>query len=236
MATVWVPRRVMAVLLVLGSVGISARAVAQPPAAALPPPTPPSRTPPPVYNGIIAGWEAYFRGETERQQAIGTQLSANDAAAWYAGAPTTVPYPPDLETAYALAPTTAYRPGSGRLVYAHRGWTGVFEPWPLVPGDLYTPYFRRVAQPVANSITPLGPNGYFARSVYPADLAAQRAARRAAPPAAEASPGPAPGPALGAPNGGSWPPAATTPAPGKPAPEAIPAPSPEGNGSGPREF
>lgn len=203
-----------------------AQPVAPPPA---PPPTAATQTPPPVYNGSIAGWEAYFRSETERQQAIGRQLSANDMAAWYAGAPTTVPFPPDLESVYALSPMRAYRPGDGRLVYAHRGWTGIFEPWPVVAGDIWgAPYLRRVAQPVSNSITPLGPNGYFARSVYPADPPA------GSPPAG----GPVPAPPM---PGDPAPGVTAEPAPlappvdqTNPPPETVPAPTP--NSTGPQEF
>jgi hypothetical protein len=227
---------------------------------------------PPRYDGIIAGWESYLRYETARRQDIGVQLGLNDTMAWYAGAPTFTPYPPDLESVYAFyppratrepvpAPIRAYRgyPNGGYVglapvsAYARPGYPGVFERWPLVPGDIWGfPYLKRVKQPLGNITIPTGPNSYIYRPVYAGDLTAKQPPP-ARPPMAEAPlpeapcpapcPEPAPAPAQPpaapfappAPPAPPEPPAAESPSDQPaPVPEAVPAPQPEING--PREF
>lgn len=215
--------------LTMGAIALVAASMALPVASAQQP-----APAPPKYDGIMAGQEAYVRAEAQRHQNLATQLSANDTMAWYAGAPTTTPYPPDLESVYANYPPRAYRPGQPRLVYAHRGYPGVFEAWPMVPGDIWGyPYLRRVAQPRGTVTIPTGPNGYISRPLYDSDLAA----RPVAPSAPQPQPAqPAPAPPTASPTSAPPPPglSVTALASPKPAPEAIPTPEPENQG--PREF
>jgi hypothetical protein len=95
---------------------------------------------------------------------------------------------------------------------AYRSYPGVFEPWPVVPGDIYgMPSAERVAQPAGHEIAPDGRGGYVYRPVYPWQIAT-----------GESVPD-------GAATTESNPPANPLPT----APESIPTPLPE---TGPREF
>jgi len=123
---------------------------------------------PGVYGPLEAGSEAYLRGEAARRGAIGRQLQTEADIAWYYGQPPGFPYPPGLETAYAgprwhappiFGPLRAYR------LY-NPGYT-IFEPWPLVPGDIYgRPYYGSVPQPLGHEVVRTGPNGYVYRPIY----------------------------------------------------------------------
>ena len=95
---------------------------------------------PPKYDALDAGREAYLLGEWRRQQAIERQVRTIDRMAWYSGLPTVTPYPPDRDTAYAYGCRLLQSPGAYR-----RGGSGarqglypppVFEPWPVLPGDV----------------------------------------------------------------------------------------------------
>ncbi|MCR4415067.1 MAG: hypothetical protein NUV77_21825, partial [Thermoguttaceae bacterium] len=124
------------------------------------------------YDAIDAGRDAHFRGEQERLDAIGRQIETNDQLAWRAGQPTLYVYPP-LDAVYAYGPRRAYR-GAGavpwlmpRYGYPAMPYLGVFEPWPLVPGDVYGyPYVARVPQPVGHQVVVIGPGAYLYRPIY----------------------------------------------------------------------
>lgn len=127
---------------------------------------------PRIYDGVDAAWDSHFRAEAGRRESLGRQLETNDAMAWYAGAPTYAPYPPDLETVYA------YPPGAFRGIWGasptsiYRSYPGVFEPWPLVPGDIYGyPYVNRIEQPRGHVVIPYGRSSYYYGPVYDRDLA-----------------------------------------------------------------
>lgn len=183
-------------------------AAAQQPATGLPQAAP-SVT---LYGPLEAGQEAYLRSEAERREAIAGQLQTVDRMAWYAGQPG-YRYPPSLESVYAYPHVWAQGPTGvvmsfrvnplGYRTYAYRG---LFEPWPVVPGDLYGyPGLNRIPQPAGHEIVVTGPNGTLYRPVYPAPPVL---------PPTPASPQPAP-PALPS------------------AMEPLPTPPPE---VGPREF
>ena len=104
--------------------------------------------------------------------------------------------------------------------YPSYGLRGLFEPWPLVPGDIYGyPYVNRVEQPLGHKVIRTGPNSYIYRPVYASDLRSRLAPAPTRPkaepkaPVREAIPAPPPL------NRGQR--------------EVIPAPPPE---VGPREF
>lgn len=178
---------------------------------------------PRVYDGVDAAWDSHFRAEARRRESIGRQLEANDAMAWYAGAPTTVPYPPDLETLYAYPPTSYRADWPGSPTTAYRGYPGVFEAWPFVPGDIYGyPYVDRVEQPRGHVVVPYGRGSYYYGPVYDRDLVP--------PPAPEPVPLQEP-PAVVQPPVIAEPPAEASPQIVQP--EAIPAPPPQ---SSRREF
>lgn len=172
---------------------------------------------PRVYDRMDAAWDSYQRAEARRRQSLGLQLEANDALAWRAGAPTYAPYPPDLETIYAYGPPRAYRGGLWRSpVTAYRGYPGVLEPWPFVPGDIYGyPYVDRVEQPRGHVVIPYGLNGYYYGPVYDRDLLPRVVPPAIAEPPAAEKPSKAPPQAI------------------PPGPEPVPAPRPE---RGPRGF
>jgi len=178
---------------------------------------------PPIYDRIDASSESYRRAEANRRETIGLQLDAVDAMAWRAGAFTYSPYPPDMETAYAYGPPRAYRSGAERSpVTVYRSYSGVFEPWPVVPGDIYGyPYVERIEQPSGHTVVPYGPNGYYYGPVYAHPWGDHACPRMTPlnPPVSVQPPAPA--------TAGESPPA-------PPGPEPIPAPP--ATEDGPREF
>jgi hypothetical protein len=192
------------------------------------------------YGPIQAGQEAYQRGEAERREALGEQLETVDRMGWYSGLPS-YRYPPSLEGVYAYpnirpygsqGPVSAYRssPGAYRLY--------IFEPWPLLRGDLFgAPRVQRVPQPVGHQIVVTGPGRLLYRPVYPSDVQpplgpvpyGSRDGRRPDGVARSASIPPPPRPAAPGP---AIPAAAARPIPPPPLPGIDRAP-PE---NGPREF
>ncbi len=121
------------------------------------------------YSSAQAGWDSYERAETQRRQTFDRQLWSNSLAQWYAGWPSPF-FPPGLDAAYAYpAPATrAMRPAP---LGAYRPYPGVFEPWPVLPGDIYgVPGQNRVEQSAGHEIVPDGNGGYVYRPVYPREL------------------------------------------------------------------
>jgi hypothetical protein len=179
-------------------------------------------------NSLDAGREAYARAETRRREGIVRQLQSIGEMLWYSGVPGYFRDPPSLGALYAYGsqrPLAARRlPGGGCYDVPQNPQANLFEPWPLVPGDIYGyPYLDRVDQPRGHEIIATGPNGYVYRPIYGRDLPAPPppAARPASPKPESPQPIP-PKPAE---------PAFAPPLVG--GPEVIPAPPPT---SGPREF
>jgi hypothetical protein len=190
------------------------------------------------YDSLDAGRDAHFRGAQERLDAIGRQIETNEQLAWRAGQPTLYPYVP-LDAVYAYGPRRAYR-GAGavpwlmpRYGYPAMPYLGVFEPWPLVPGEVYGyPYVARVPQPVGHQVVVIGPGAYIYRPIYalPAlpsvsPAPATSPSLPAVPPARPVAPQAAPAPE----------PEAIPPPPPEPAPAGPPAVKPS-RSTGPREF
>jgi hypothetical protein len=197
---------------------------------------------PPKYDSLDAGRDAYLLGEWRRQQAIERQVRTIDRMAWYSGLPTVTPYPPDLETAYAhgisldSSPITYRRAESA----ARRGLypPPVFEPWPVVPGDIFGyPYVERAPQPVGHQVIVTGPSSYIYRPIYtrpgpPPLVAAPQAEPLGQRTVAAPIPPPPPAPDVGLPPLGLAPPDAAKPLASAPKPEVVPVPPP----ARPREF
>ena len=197
----------------LGTVGPAAAAddpappQAPPPQAAAQPQVEPQF--PRTYGPLDASREAYERGEARRRGAIQRQIELNDEMVWYSGHPGFERVPPGLDTIYAYGHTYPGRPGPRATVrlghfgyYGYpatrpyprcgAGWFppwGVFEPWPLVPGDVWGyPYVDRVEHPLGHKVIRTGPNGYIARPVYASDLEQREEEVADAGQAAEAGP------------------------------------------------
>ncbi|MCA9209036.1 MAG: hypothetical protein KDA55_11795 [Planctomycetales bacterium] len=137
------------------------------------------------------GGNVYYRyHEADRQEAIRRQVDLNDEMKWRAGA---VPpaggsfyyrYRPSLEYQYAYpGPWSPYAGGvySGGLGYGRYGYDayggygafgsvgglGVFEPWPVVPGDIWGyPYVRTVPQPIGRRQVQTGPDTWESYPIY----------------------------------------------------------------------
>lgn len=131
--------------------------------------------PPVKYGPLEAGQEAYQRAETERRAAIARQLQTLDSMAWYSGAPGQR-IPPSLESIYAYPRTwrmTQFGIQTDRrysFPYREDSRWATFEPWPLVPGDIFaSPWLDRVRQPAGHEIIATGPNSYLYRPVYPVE-------------------------------------------------------------------
>ncbi|MHC4401193.1 MAG: hypothetical protein ACYTG0_16080 [Planctomycetota bacterium] len=132
---------------------------------------------PNTYGPLDAARDAHQRGEAQRRDAIDRQLQLIDEMVWYSGAPYFERYPPSLSAIYAYGytgPRAARRAARGALwPYASSlgsRWR-VFEPWPLVPGDIYGyPYVYRVEQPLGHKVIWTGPNSRIYRPVYESDL------------------------------------------------------------------
>ncbi|MEX2133855.1 MAG: hypothetical protein WEB67_06890, partial [Acidimicrobiia bacterium] len=135
------------------------------------------------YDGIQAGLDAYNMAEGRRRAEVDAQLFANDQARAWAGLPTTRgetiyygnAYPGNAYYGHALPPANweaAYAYGN------RRGWSSVrervwfssptvFEPWPVVPGDIYGyRYVAPVRQPIGQRQVQTGPNRWESHPVY----------------------------------------------------------------------
>ncbi len=133
--------------------------------------------PPEPYDALTAGRDAYYYHEARRRQAIATQLATIDRMKWFAGFPAggiaiapgygqTIYYrdPPSLDYIYATGRSSVY------TRYPNRAWPGlpdVFEPWPLVPGDIWGyPYYDAVPQPIGQRQVQTGPKQWESHPVY----------------------------------------------------------------------
>jgi hypothetical protein len=110
---------------------------------------------------------SYWLHEGRRRLAIADQIGTQEHLRWLSGLPSRlwgVGRPYSLESIYS---GLAYSPG------APAPWKTVFEPWPLVPGDIYGRQFDRATpQPWGHRVTPTGPNGYVYEPVYEPPLPA----------------------------------------------------------------
>lgn len=125
------------------------------------------------YDGIQAGLDAFRLAEERRQAAFAGQIAANDQVRAWAGLPTTrgvtlyygSPPVADLDYAYAFGGPVV----GGYL--RERTWFAptrtVFEPWPLVPGDIYGyPLAFPVRQPVGQWQGQTAPNRWESHPIY----------------------------------------------------------------------
>jgi tetratricopeptide (TPR) repeat protein len=163
-----------------------------------------------ALDPLAAGAEAYALAESGRQAALARQFEALHLARWLGGLP-------PLGAAggpWAASPRVsgAWTPAAGtaslEYLYAHPGGAGaatrspwprsVFEPWPIVPGDVYGwPYYGFVVQPSGHRIVWWGANAYTYEPVYETpdgvltagDLAAEVGATRRGAERAVDSPG-----------------------------------------------
>lgn len=187
----------VAFVLILVGQPVSAEAPAPGPQGAPRPAAKPSPTPSPPIDPLVQPADSptadhYNAAEQRRRDAINRQLGTIEDMRWYNGMPPTwagqVPYRtvPSLEYLYATG-------WSGYWYQPTTRWYGgpdVFEPWPVVPGDIWG--YRRpdyVRQPIGQQQIQTGPNRWESRPIFPEDL--RREPAPAAPPAGEAPP---PGP------------------------------------------
>ncbi len=143
---------------------------------------------PKKYDAFDAIRDAQQYAERQRRAAIDAQLrvirNVQEYSAAVKASARRYPYGVDYRYAY---------PGrrAARRAWSYRGYPGVFEPWPLVPGDIYGyPYTPRVEQPLGHKVIETGPNSYIYRPVYESDLAQPKDNRQPtpAPPVPEAPP------------------------------------------------
>lgn len=131
------------------------------------------------YDGIQAGLDAFRLAEEQRQAAVATQLATNAQMRAWSGLPlargSTIlyGYPPAVAAPIvgpAVTPAVmdldfAYGVAYGRFVPGPR--FSVFEPWPVIPGDIYgfvvTPTVR---QPVGQWQGQTGPRRWESHPVY----------------------------------------------------------------------
>jgi hypothetical protein len=180
------------------------------------------------YDGIQAGLDAFRLAEEQRQAAVAVQLNQNEAQRAWAGLPSArgsviyYGYPlaaqlADRDFAYAYG-SSRFGRGYGVARYS------VFEPWPLVPGDIYGGvYVAPLRQPIGQWQGQTGPRRWESHPIYDPPLADYR-----------------PLPEVGLPLSGAQLPVAPLPAAPAP-PEVMPpeviVPSPPAvPRTGPREF
>jgi hypothetical protein len=132
------------------------------------------------YDGIQAGLDAFRLAEEQRQAALAVQVATNDQMrAWSAlplargttilyGYPTVALGAPVIGPAVAPAVMDldfAYGPANRQFVPDPR--LTVFEPWPVIPGDIYgyvvTPTVR---QPIGQWQGQTGPRRWESHPVY----------------------------------------------------------------------
>jgi hypothetical protein len=117
--------------------------------------------------------------EADRRAQISMQIGLNDHLRWLSGLRGGLgdSWGPSLDDAYSGLGWT------GRI----DAWNDVFEPWPLIPGDIYGGTFDRPArQPAGHVITPDGRGGYTYEPLYASPYRAlpTRPAPEVAPPVA----------------------------------------------------
>ncbi len=137
------------------------------------------------YDGIQAALDAFRLAEEKRQAAVATQLGWNQfyrgQVANFPPGDSTTPYGdygwPPSATQHSREFTYAY--GAREAVHWYgRGWVrrqSVFEPWPIVPGDIYGVIVQPpLRQPVAQWQGQTGPNRWESHPVYDPPLPAFR--------------------------------------------------------------
>jgi hypothetical protein len=118
------------------------------------------------YNPIQAGFDAHAYHERLRLGQVNRHLWLLDQMRWWSAFPRGAGYffppAPGLDAVYAYGT-------------AGRGWRGsVFEPWPIVPGDLYGyRLYEGVPQSIGQRHIQTGPNRWESHPVYPEDLVAR---------------------------------------------------------------
>ena len=144
------------------------------------------------YDALDAVRDAQQYAERKRRAAIDAQLRVIRDVQEYSAAlkASARRYPYGLDYRYAYpGRRAARRAWSYQRWHSRYGYPGVFEPWPLVPGDIYGyPYTPRVEQPLGHKVIQTGPNSYIYRPVYESDLAQPKDNRQPtpAPPVPEA--------------------------------------------------
>jgi hypothetical protein len=227
-------RLVSSVLLIAGVVCSSASAQIAPPGSR-------------PYDGIQAGFDAFRLAEERRQASVAQQLWLNDNLKFWAGIPTsrgeTIFYGGPAWYGFA-APVVgrdfayAYGPSLGVFGARRFGFRPltVFEPWPVVPGDIYGyMFYNPVRQPVGQWQGQTGPNRWESHPVYDPPLGDFRPLPPVASPLLDGTPYATPSVDEGAPprdKNAEGAPAAPRAAPPPPLP-AIPPPAPP---RVPREF
>ena len=149
-------RAVILSVIVLGVVGSGAAAKGQAPSGR-------------PYDGIQAGLDAFHLAEEQRQMAVATQLATNAQMQAWSGLPlaagTTTYYGFPGRSAVVMDLDFAYGFAYRRFVPGPR--LSVFEPWPVIPGDIYgfvvTPPVR---QPVGQWQGQTGPRRWESHPVY----------------------------------------------------------------------
>jgi hypothetical protein len=116
------------------------------------------------YDGFQASAEAAQRQDLRRRGEIAMQLATIEQIKWYAGYPSSFHAPPSLARVYAFGPGSAY---FRRPLWSSTAPLGVFEPWPLVPGDIWGyPWYDYVPQPIGRIEIQTGPNRWESHPVY----------------------------------------------------------------------
>lgn len=128
------------------------------------------------YDGIQAGLDAFRLAEEQRQAALAAQLAKNDQMRAWSGLPlargttTVYGYPPAAVVAPAVAPAVmdldfAYGVAYRQFVPGPR--LSVFEPWPVIPGDIYGfVYTTPVRQPIGQWQGQTGPRRWESHPIY----------------------------------------------------------------------
>jgi hypothetical protein len=126
----------------------------------------------PPYDGFAAGEESYRYHEARRRQEIAGQLDTIDRLKWYAGQPIApgVPVlrdPPSLDYIYGTGRWSRFGPASRGVLLG----PDVFEPWPIVPGDIFGyPPLEPARQPVGFFTGQTGPNRWEYHPIFEEDL------------------------------------------------------------------
>ena len=118
------------------------------------------------YDGIQAGLDAYRLAEERRQAAVANQLATNDLMRAWSGLPSNRGY-----AMYYGYPGVYVPAASREYAYAYgRPWVArrtVFEPWPVIPGDIYGyTYVPPVRQPIGRWEGQTGPNRWESHPIY----------------------------------------------------------------------
>ncbi|NQT36840.1 MAG: hypothetical protein HQ581_05090 [Planctomycetes bacterium] len=123
-----------------------------------------------TYDAIDASVEAHQRAEARRLGNIDRQLQSLENMRWYAGMPSAYAEHragPSLDAMHAYGIRGDLRRAERHQRRYGRAHLPVFEPWPIVGGNIWGyPFFNPIEQPLGHRTTRTGPGTWVTQPLY----------------------------------------------------------------------